>query len=554
MINNKKINVFIKNINKEFEFNAGIKLYELLKYIEDSSKYIAAFVNNEAASLSYTLKINSKVEFITISNNFGMEIYRRTLSFLLTKVIKKLFPTRRLVIGHSLGPGYYFDLIGEKELTKEETEKIKEEMLKEIENDKPIIRDKIGYEEGLEYFRKNNREDKVKLLESLNMSKLSIYKCDDFFEVFDGPLALRTGVLNIFDIIYYPPGFILQFPKRSEPDKVAPFTEQRKIFEVYRESKYRGKILKVDNVGALNEIIRNNEIDNFIQIAEELQTREIIKISDTISLQKNRIRLIAIAGPSSSGKTTFSKKLSLMLETNGIKPFTLSIDNYFVDRDKTPKDEEGKPDYETIDALNIELLNEHLIKLMKGEKVKLAKYDFFTGRSSISEQESQLKKNEMIVIEGIHCLNDKLTHFIPREQKFKIYISALTQMNIDDNNRIPTTDNRILRRMVRDYKYRGHTAKKTFQMWPSVRNGEEKYIFPFQNDADGYFNSSLDYELAVLKPYAEPVLMQIKPYDEEYAEAIRLLKFLNYFLSVPSKNVPPTSILREFIGGSFFVY
>jgi len=550
----KKIKIFLKNINKEFEVNYGLKVYELLKYLENQEEYIAAFVNNEATSLSYNLKINSKVEFITITNTFGMEIYRRSLSFLLTKVVKKLFPNRRLIIGHSLGPGYYFDLINEKELTKEETAKIKEEMLKEIEADKPIIREKIGYEEALEYFRKNNREDKVKLLESLNMSKLSIYKCDDFFEVFDGPLALRTGILKVFDIIYYAPGFILQFPKKSEPDKVSPFTEQRKIFEVYRESKYRGKILKVDNVGALNEIIRNNEIDNFIQIAEELQTREIIKISDTIASQKDRIKLITIAGPSSSGKTTFSKKLSLMLETNGIKPFTLSIDNYFVDREKTPKDENGKPDYESIYALNIELLNENLVKLMKGEKVRLPRYDFFTGKSTLSNEETSLKRNQMIIIEGIHCLNDELTPFIPREEKFKIYVSALTQMNIDDNNRIPTTDNRILRRMVRDYKYRGHSAKKTFQMWPLVRNGEEKYIFPFQNEADGYFNSSLDYELAVLKPYAEPILMQIKPYDEEYADAIRLLKFLNYFLSVPSKNVPSTSILREFIGGSFFDY
>jgi len=427
-------------------------------------------------------------------------------------------------------------------------------MLKEIEKDKPIIRDKIGYEEAIQYFKNSKREDKVKLLESLNMSKLSIYKCDDFFEVFDGPLAPRTGLLNVFDIIYYPPGFILQFPKRAQPNKVTQFTEQRKIFEIYREAKNRGKILKVDNVGSLNEIIRNNEIDNFIQIAEELQTREIIKISDTITSLKHRVRLITIAGPSSSGKTTFSKKLSLMLETNGIKPFTISIDNYFVDRENTPKDEQGKPDYESIDALNIELLNKHLIKLMKGEKVRLATYDFITGKSSLSKNEVQLKDNQMIIIEGIHCLNDNLTPFIPKEEKFKIYVSALTQMNIDDNNRIPTTDNRLLRRIVRDYKYRGHSAKKTLQMWPSVRNGEEKYIFPFQNDADGYFNSSLDYELAVLKPYVEPILMQIKPYDEEYAEAIRLLKFLNYFLSVPSKNVPSTSILREFIGGSFFDY
>jgi len=298
----------------------------------------------------------------------------------------------------------------------------------------------------------------------------------------------------------------------------------------------------------------DKKIDNFIQVCEAFQTRKIISLADDVYRRREDVRLITIAGPSSSGKTTFSKRLSIELQTLGFKPFTISIDNYFVDRDKTPLDEDGKLDYESLEALNIDMLNENLKDLLDGKKIHLPSYNFFTGKSGLREEEVSIKEDEIVVIEGIHCLNDKLTYIIPHSKKYKIYISALAQMNIDDNNRIPTTDNRIIRRMVRDYKYRGHSAKKTFQMWDSVRRGEEKHIFPFQNNADGFFNSALDYELAVLRGYAEPILRQIKPFDEEYSEAIRLLRFLSYFQIVPVKSVPTTSILREFVGGSFFDY
>lgn len=550
----KTLNVFIKNgYNKNIEIPYATKVFELARYVRSSNGFIAAKINNEITSLSYTIKVNSEVEFITIEDTFGMEIYKRSLSFLLKKVAKESFKDKRLIIGHSLGPGYYFEFENY-HITKDDL-LILENGIKDLVNKKiPIERERISYKELLEYFKNNNYIDKYKLLLGINSSKLSIYKCDDFFELFVGPIVSNTSYLNVFSLIYYPPGFILQFPNRDNLKEVAPFVEQRKIFEIYKESKEQGKAWNVDNVGSLNELVLNNKIGNFIQVCEAWQSRKIGRIADEILKRKSQCKLVAIAGPSSSGKTTFSKRLSIELMSLGLKPFTISLDNYFVDREKTPLDENGRPDYETINALNLDLFNEQLNELFCGKKIKLPIYNFFTGRSSFSNDETSIGEDEIVVIEGIHCLNERLTHSIKKENKYKIYISALTQMNIDDNNRIPTTDNRILRRMVRDYKYRGHSAKKTFQMWPSVRNGEEKYIFPFQNDADGYFNSALDYELSVLKPYAEPLLNQIKPSDEEYNEAIRLLRFLSYFLNIDTKDIPSTSIIREFIGGSFFDY
>ena len=551
----KKIEVYLKNgFDKKIFLPEGTVVHDLLDSLQDKDSFIAATVNNETTSLSYQLKVNSTVEFITKSSQPGMEVYRRSLSFLLEKVVVKLFPDRKLVIGHSLGPGYYFDFDGDEELTENEIKLIEEEMLNEVKENKPINRESINYQDALEYFKKNGRMDKYKLISGLNMSKLSIYCCDDFFQVIDLPLVNRTAVLNIFNLIYYPPGFILQFPKKSNPEKVSPFKEQKNIFMVYQEYKNWGKILNVGNVGLLNEIISNNKIANFIQVTEALHTRKIINLADEIHKRRDDIKLVCIAGPSSSGKTTFSKRLAIQLSALGIKPLTISVDNYFIDRDKTPLDENGKPNYETIEAINIDLFNQNLKDLLNGKEIRLPNYDFIFGKSSISDEVLSIKKDEIILIEGIHCLNEKLTFVVPKINKYKIYISVLTQMNIDNNTRIPTTDNRIIRRIVRDHKYRGNSALKTLQTWPSVRKGEEEFIFPFQNDADGYFNSALDYELALLKPYAESLLIQIKPYNKEYAEAVRLLRFLSYFLAIQSKFIPSTSLIREFIGGSFFHY
>ena len=550
----KKIDIYLRNgFEKKISVVSGTIVNELLSYLGNNEKYIAAKVNNEVTSLSYPIKVNSTVEYVNKKDFLGMEVYKRSLSFLLEKVVLKLFPDRRLVIGHSLGPGYYFDLEGRK-FFKSEVRQIENAMKREVEEDKPIYREKISYADALKYFKTSGREDKYKLLSSLNISKLSIYRCDDFFQVVDLPLASHTGVLDIFKLIYYFPGFILQFPKKSIPNKVSKFTEQRKIFEVYREYREWGKTIKVDNIGSLNKIILDNKINNFIQMVELLHTKKIMSLAEDIYKRRKKVKLICIAGPSSSGKTTFSKRLALQLNMLGLNPTTISVDNYFVDRNKTPLDISGNPNYESIRAINTKLLNDNLSDLLNNKEIKLPFYNFHTGVSSISDKTVSIGNDDIIIIEGIHCLNEKLTYIIPKDKKYKIYVSVITQMNIDNNNRIPTTDNRLIRRLVRDYKYRGHSAKKTFEMWPSVRNGEEEYIFPFQNDADGYFNSALDFELALLKPQAETILMQIKPSDKEYAGAMRLLKFLSYFITIQPACVPSTSIIREFIGGSYFRY
>ncbi|MCG8569952.1 MAG: nucleoside kinase [Spirochaetes bacterium] len=548
----KTINVEISNYHEQRLVDYRTRISELI-HTDDQNKYIAAKVNNEITSTSYVLEVNSQVEFLTIEHHHGMQVYRRSLSFLLSKVVSQLYPDSRLIIGHSLGPGYYFDLEGVK-INEEIVQTIDAAMRAEVKQNKPIKRAKISYIEACEHFKLKKRDDKYKLLASLNRSKVSIYKCDDFFQLFEGALALNTNLLDVFQIIYYKPGFILQFPRKSEISKAAPFHPQKKIFEVYREYKNWGKVLKVDNVGSLNDIIINKNIKEFISVAEALHEKKIANLANEINQRKKEIKLITIAGPSSSGKTTFSKRLAIQLKALGLKPVTISVDRYFKDISQQPLDINGKPNFESIDSINTELFNQHLQELFNGKVVQLANYSFYTGKSSIADDKTTISDEEIIIIEGIHGLNEKLTYSIPAKQKYKIYISALTQMNIDDNNRIPTTDNRIIRRMVRDHKYRGHSATRTIQMWSDVREGEEKYIFPFQNEADGYFNSALDYELAILKPYAQRILVEIKPNQPEYSEAIRLLMFLNYFLPIPADNVPPTSIIREFIGGSAFKY
>ncbi len=549
----KRLRVLLNDINKTVEVDYGTSCDLIAKDNGIKGDFIGAIINNEVNSINTPLEVNSSVSFITARDSRGMEIYRRSLSFLLLKVVSDNFPGRKIVIGHSLGNSYYFDISGGI-LTEADVEFIKKKMKDDVDADLPIERDKVSYEEAIKNFKDAERDDKLKLLESFNMPALNIYKCDDFWKINDGPIVSSTGVLKTYDIKLYPPGFLLVMPDKDDPYKVAPPKDNNKIFQVYREYKEWGNALKVNNVGSLNTIIKNGEIYNFIQVNEALHTKKIINISNDIYNRKDTIRLISIAGPSSSGKTTFGKRLSIDLQAHGFKPLMISLDNYFVNRVSTPLDSEGKPDYENIEALNIELLNEQLEALLKGKKVKLPSYNFFTGVSSFSDKETELKDDEVILIEGIHGLNDRLTYIIPHENKFKIYISALTQMNIDDNTRIPTTDNRIIRRMVRDYKYRGHSAQKTLQMWTSVRRGEEKWIFPYQNNADAYFNSALDYELGILKLFAEPILQQIKPDEPEYGESIRLLRFLRYFLNIQPGKVPPNSILREFIGDSSFHY
>ncbi len=542
----KKLKANKRDTVRNILLKAGYKLRE--------TDIVGAFVNNNAVSLSYRVEINSQISPITLNDRTGTDMYRRSLSFLLTIASKELFPNRRLVIGHSLGRGYFYYYDGMNNIPQEDLKALDRRMREIVEKDLPIERDAMAYMEAVEYFKKNNQPDTALLLENRNEPKIPIYKCGQFIDLAHSPLVPSTGVLKVFEIMDYPPGFLLRYPPFRQPDKMSPFQENPILFSIYQEYKNWGKILNVSSVGSLNKLINSGEIHQFIQVAEALHNKKIAEIADKICERKDTVKIVLIAGPSSSGKTTFSKKLAIQLKVLGRNPVTISLDDYFLPRELTPKDENGNYNFEALEALDIELLNEHLIKILKGEEVEIPDFDFHMGKRKPKGKPFKFPERGILIMEGIHGLNDKLTPLIERNQKYKIYVSALTQLNIDDHTRISTTDNRLIRRMVRDYKFRGHSALTTLSMWHSVRKGEHNYIFPFQNSADSAFNSALDYELAVLKVYAEPLLKTVKPDKREYNEAQRLLSFLDNFSPLPGKWVPSQSILREFIGDSAFKY
>jgi uridine kinase len=421
-----------------------------------------------------------------------------------------------------------------------------------VAEDLPIQHNVISYRDALTYFKQNNMPHTVLLLKYHNRSKVSIYECGAFIDIAHGPLLSRSGELKNFEILNYAPGFLLRYPKFGGKERVPPFKDHPILFSIYKEYKNWGQILNMNCIGYLNQLIDETQHKEFILISEALHDKKIASIADTICHKKDKIQLILVAGPSSSGKTTFAKKLAIQLKVLGRNPVTISIDDYFLTKDKTPLDEFGKPNYETLDAIDVALLNEQLVRLFDGETIFVPNYNFATGERDQQGKPLKLPRRPCLILEGIHGLNDNLIQRITRDRTFKIYVSALTQLNLDDHNRISTTDNRLLRRMVRDYKFRGYSALKILTMWPSVRRGEDSYIFPFQNTADAAFNSALDYELAVLKVYAEPLLRSITPEHREYAEAARLLSFLNNILPIPPTWVPQQSILREFIGESIF--
>jgi len=427
-------------------------------------------------------------------------------------------------------------------------------MLDIVEQGCPILRRVISYPEAVGYFQQNNQPDTVLLLKNRNDQKVPVFSCGEFMDLAHAPLVPNTKLLKVFDILAYPPGFLLRYPPWDQPDSLAPFQENPALFSIYREYKDWGKILNVRCVGHLNDLINNRNVRGFIQVAEALHDKKIAMIADKICEHRDEGKLILIAGPSSSGKTTFAKKLAVQLQVLGRNPFPISLDNYFLPRERTPLDEEGNYDFESLQAIDIEFMNENLLRLMRGEEAVLPRFNFHTGQRQMDSSAQRLPDRAIIILEGIHGLNDELTPLIPRDQKYKIYVSALTQLNLDDYNRISTTDNRLLRRIVRDSQFRGHSAFDTLSMWESVRRGENRYIFPFQNTADSAFNSALDYELSVLKVYAEPLLKSIKPAQEGFHEALQLLSFLNNFAPIPPSWVPEYSILREFTGESAFKY
>jgi uridine kinase len=518
--------------------------------------FIGALVNNNVVSLSYPLNMNCTVRFLTAANPHGMRIYRNSLSFLLAKTVHDFFPDWQLCIEHSLSTGLFYTIAGNhgKKLTAALIREIEKAMHVLAEKNLPIERRKVSFADAIKLFEQAALEEKVNLLRFRNPPKITIHWCAGFFDLAHGPLAPATGVLEQFALIHYPPGLVLQFPEPANPRRLSKFRDRPHLFQVFHEHKEWGRILGVNNVGRLNELIAKDEISNFIKISEAFHEKKIAQIADTICSRRKQIKLILVAGPSAAGKTTFSKRLAIQLQVNGLRPVMISLDNYYVDDEMTPRDKRGRPDYESINAIDVGLFNRHLVNLINGKKITLTRFDFNRKRRVLTGKRMSIDSDQIIIVEGIHGLNPKFTPMIERRNKFLIYISALTQLNIDRHNRISTTDNRLMRRLVRDYNFRGNSALTTLRMWALVRRGEKNWIFPFQEQADLAFNSALDYELAVLKPLAEPLLAQIKPYDQEYAEAMRLLQFLSNFLEIPRNEVPHTSILREFIGASSFRY
>lgn len=527
----------------------------LLQHFEPTNDEILAVrINNEICSIDSNVEINCKLEPVLKNTKDGANIYRRSLCLLLATAAHNLFPASHLLVGHSLGYGYYYTLDTGTPITQEQITSLENEMQRLVQQDLPVTTKTISYEDAINLFEELNLTETRKQLNYIAPQKIKINCIDNFSDMYFGPLVRSTGTLKVFSLMQYGEGFLLRFPRSSDHSKLTTFVDQPILFGIYKKYKQWGKQIGVTSAASLNELINNRKIEEFIDITETFQQKCIADIADQIAASK-KVKVILIAGPSSSGKTTTSKKLALELRAIGYKPKVISLDCYYVGRDRNPKDENGNYDYECLEALDIPLLNQNLVDLFEGKEVIIPSYDFNEGVPYFEEKNKmKLDANDILIMEGIHGLNDKLTPLIPNELKFKIYLSALTQLNLDNHNRISTSDNRLIRRIVRDARFRGKSAATTISMWPSVHKGEELHIFPFQNNADAILNTALDYELAVLKIYAEPLLRCVNPTQPEYAEACHLLNFLNNFAPIPPTAVPSRSIIREFIGGSAFKY
>lgn len=546
------VQVNIQNIGS-YTVEIGTTLGQLIDSLEHEFSYpvvAGIFDNNQMKALHHQIKRDCEVQIIDTSSEIGLQIYRRSVVFLFIKACRDIFPERKLLIKHSLSNGLLCEFLGI-ESNDEEIAAVEKRMKEIVADDIAISRSRMKRDEAYQLFMQQGQEDKVKLLEYRHKENLHVYELDGFYEYFYGYMVDRSSKLDKFKIINYSPGIVLQTPEKDNWGTINPYREQKKLAMVYREAKEWAEMLKTPHLAAMNEAIEQSNIEDIIRVNEALHEKKIAYIADTIC-NDPKLRLVLIAGPSSSGKTTFAQRLLIQLRVNGRNPVSISLDNYFVDQVKTPRDENGDYDFESIDALKLDLFNEHLQRLIKGEEVEMPVYNFKKGKCEARGIPVRVPAGEPIIIEGIHGLNDRLTSSIASEQKFKIYISALTQLNIDYSNRIPTTDCRLIRRIVRDSRTRGYNALNTIKRWPSVRRGEEINIFPYQENADIMFNSSLVYELAVLKPFAEPLLMEIGAEQPEYLEAKRLLKFMNFFRSIRGDSIPPNSIIREFIGGSWF--
>lgn len=542
--------------NSKRTFDAPVSGTDIMRYFDTEGRPIyAVLVNNELYSLTREINMTAEVTPLTNATTEGSNVYRRTLCFVLAAAAAELYPHLKLNVGHSLGYSYYYTF--EHDAGSESGgigfDALENKMREIAAADMPIRNRFVSYTEALEIFKNNGQSGTYKLLAQMGKPRFLINSIEGFTDLAFLPLLPSTGFVNVFQIMPYNEGFLLRFPPTSHPHTLDEFHDIPLLFSVYRNYKKWGKLMGVSSVGDLNEIILNGNIKEFIEINETLQNNRFAEIAGKIH-EKNTVKVVLLAGPSSSGKTTSAKKLSLQLRVLGYEPKIISLDNYYRGRNATPLDKDGKPDYECLEALDVPLFNKNLIDLFSGKEVEIPEYDFKTGSRKPQGTSFKMNARTILIVEGIHGLNDNLTPDIPRELKFKVYLSALTQLNLDDHNRIPTSDNRLLRRIVRDAQFRNKGAAGTIAMWGSVRKGEQTHIFPFQNHADIMLNTALDYELPVLKVYAEPLLRAVKPTEKEYAKASELLAFLNNFMPVSSSCVPGQSILREFIGESDFKY
>ena len=551
----KTIQIYCRNNNKVIEVPIGASLEEAYKEsgLQMTHGPINAHVNNKVEGMHFRLYKQKEVEFLDITSPSGMRAYTRSLFFVLCKAVHDLYEKCKVAIDIPVSNGYYVNLNIGHEVTIEDAGRIRRRMQEIIDAALPIHRHETTTEEAIRIFDEKHNRSKVKLLKSIGRLFTTYYDIDGYIDYYYGSLLTNTSQLYLFGLEKYYDGLLLRLPSSQHPDELGEMTHQDKMFSIFKEHHQWQDIIGLRTVGDLNEAILNGHSSHLIQVSEALQEKKIGKIADEIAKRKG-IRLVLIAGPSSSGKTTTCKRLSIQLVTNGIKPIGISLDDYFLDREKTPLDEKGDFDFEHLHALNLPLFNEQLNALFKGEEVELPRYDFPTGKSVKSGKKLKLHDDEVLVVEGIHALNPELTAQVPNEQIFRVYASALTTILLDNHNYVPTTDNRLLRRIIRDYKYRGVSALDTIRRWPSVRAGENKWIFPFQENADAMFNTAMLFELAVIKSQAEPLLDQVPENCPEYAEAYRLLKFLRYIKPIPEAHIPPTSLLREFLGGSSFEY
>ena len=549
------IQIRCKNNKKSQKVEIGSTLFDIFSAFDLKMTHgpVSARVNNKVEGMHYRVYNSKDVEFLDMASASGSRAYTRTLFFVLCKAVQDIYPNTDVVIDIPVSNGFYVDIRLGRPVVEEDVNILRRRMQEIIDAKMPIRRYMVPTEDAIALFQEKGDVEKVKLLKTSGSIYTTYYKIGEYVDFYYGTLLTNTSGLYLFGLEKYYDGMLLRIPSLKDPDKLGEMNRQDKMFDIFKEHHRWQDILGIRTVGDFNQAIEAGHATDIINISEALQEKKIANIAEDIA-NRQGVKLVLLAGPSSSGKTTSCKRLSIQLAVNGLKPLQISLDDYFVDRDRTPKDDNGEYDFESIYALNLDLLNEQFNALFRGEEVELPKYDFPSGKSVKSGKKLKMEPNNVLVVEGIHALNPELTAHIPQEQIYRVYASALTTILLDNHNYIPTTDNRLLRRIIRDYKYRGVSAQETIHRWPSVRAGENKWIFPYQENADAMFNTAMLYELSVIKMQAEPLLQQVPENCEEHAEAYRLLKFLKYFKGIPYNNLPPTSLLREFLGGSSFHY